>query len=89
MKSSHKHFPIDCVLVMVLIILVFFVSECSVVIVSMRTGYSVLRCYSNKGQLSVAGQCHLGKGQFSIVLDLRLCISRVNSVLVEQWPFVK
>ena len=93
LKSSHKHFQIDCVHVMVLIIFVFPVSESSVVIVTMRTGYSVLRGYSDKGQLFVARfgavQCHSGKGQFSNVLDMRLYISRVDSVLVEQWPFVK
>ncbi|GMP79569.1 hypothetical protein CsSME_00035057 [Camellia sinensis var. sinensis] len=38
-----------------------------VVTFTMRTDYSVLRCYSNKGQLPVAMQCPLDKGQFSIV----------------------
>ena len=58
-------------------------------IVTLRTNYCALWCNSDKGQLSIVMQCHLDKGQFSIVLDLRLCISRVKSVLVEQWPFVK
>ena len=51
--------------------------------------YNVLRCYSNKGLLSVAMQCPSDKGQFSIVMNQRLCISRVGSVLVEQWPIAK
>ena len=74
---------------MVLVIFVFSESESSVVIITLRTDYSVLRCYSNKGQLFVAMQCPSDKGQFSIVMNPRLCISRVGLVLVEQWPFAK
>ena len=57
LKSSHKHFQIDCVHAMVLVIFVFSVSESLVVFVALRTAYNALRCHSNKGQLSVAIQC--------------------------------
>ena len=107
---------------MVLIIFAFPISESLVAFVALRTDYNTLRCYSDKGQLSVAIQCaavlskqgatfrchserrsvisnkgqHFvamqcpsDKGQFSIAMDPRLRISRVGSVLVEQWSFAK
>ncbi|KAF5931523.1 hypothetical protein HYC85_027694 [Camellia sinensis] len=42
---------------MVLVVFVFFVSGSSVAIIVLRTDYNILRCHSDKGQLSVAIQC--------------------------------
>mgnify|MGYP003703518325 CR=1 FL=1 len=89
---------------MVLIIFAFSDTESSGAIIASRTDYNALRCYSDKGQLSVAIQCAavpckqgatfrchvaLFEQGDNFPPNPRLCVSRVGSVLVKHWPFAK
>ena len=49
--------------------------------------FTVLRCYSTRGNFLLP--CSVLQTRGSFPSDPRLCISRVGSVLVEQWPFTK